>query len=67
MKNISRDILLKISYDLPMEDVWNLCQTNLLIKCNEDFWKKQIIYRFPSLNIKKQFGNILGFLKKHGI
>ena len=41
MKNISRDILLKISYDLPMEDVWTLCQTNLLIKCNEDFWKNR--------------------------
>lgn len=66
----SRDIFNLISYNLSMEDVWNQCQTDLKRKCNDDFWKKQINYRFPRLNVpgnpKKHFGNIIGFLKKHG-
>jgi len=65
----SRDIFNMIVYNLSMEDVWNVSQV-LRKKCDDDFWKRQLRYRFPRLkisnNLKKQFGNIIGFLKKLG-
>jgi hypothetical protein len=68
----SRDIFNLIAYKLPMEDVWNECQSSKILKnkCDDDFWKRQLRYRFPRITIrdnpKKQFGEIIGFLKTFG-